>query len=320
MQLARTNGNVSSTARDLSISVSLLQKWMMAERENGQAALPGHSQQLLSADQQEICRLHKEVEILRQEREILKKATAYLGQNGTCTRACPLFRQRDHTLRFRFVEKHQSHYRLDIMCRMLEVSVSGYHSWRRRPISNHQQQGALLQQRIHDVYHRKARYGVLRIHAELQAEGLLISRKRIARPMRADGLRANAKHRSVRTTHRNHNDPVCPNLLGRQFNVQQPNQAWAADLTYIPAKGGWLYLAVTLELFSRTGVGIRWMPKWRFNAVGHCRVDCITATKGAGRRPLLRSFASHLRSFAQEINTPVTSFKLHCFKFKRGAV
>ena len=83
MQLARTSGNISSTARDLGINVSLVRKWMMAEQENGQAAFPGHGQQVLSTDQQEIRRLRKEVEILRQEREILKKAAACLGQSGT---------------------------------------------------------------------------------------------------------------------------------------------------------------------------------------------------------------------------------------------
>ncbi|TSA78446.1 IS3 family transposase [Deinococcus detaillensis] len=243
VQLARTNGNVSSTARDLSVSVSLIRKWMSAEQESGHAAFPGHGQQLLTADQQEIRRLRKEVEVLRQEREILKKA------NG-------LLCQRNYVLRFRFIHDYRSQYRLDIMCRVLEVSVSGYHSWRRRPISNQQQQDALLKQRIHDVYHhRKARYGAPRIHAELKAEGLSVSKKRIARLMRIGGLRAKGKHRSVRTTNRNHSDPVCPNLLDRQFNVQQPNQIWAADLTYIPTKEGWLYLAVTLDLFSRTVVG-----------------------------------------------------------------
>jgi transposase len=83
VQLARTSGNISGTARDLGINVSLLRKWMTAEQEHGLAAFPGHGQQVLSVDQQEIRRLRKEIEILRQEREILKKATACLGQNGT---------------------------------------------------------------------------------------------------------------------------------------------------------------------------------------------------------------------------------------------
>lgn len=142
------------------------------------------------------------------------------------------------------------------MCRVLEVSVSGYHSWRRRPISNHKQKDALLEQRIQDVHQRsKRRYGAPRIHAELQAEGLQVSRKRVARLMRSGGLRAKGKRRWVRTTDSHHSLPVCPNLLNRQFEAQQPNQVWASDLTYLPTKEGWLYLAVTLDLYSRAVVG-----------------------------------------------------------------
>jgi transposase len=83
VQLARTSGNISGTARDLGINVSLLRKWMTADQEHGQAAFPGRGQQVLSADQQEIRRLRKEVEILRQEREILKKATAFFAREIT---------------------------------------------------------------------------------------------------------------------------------------------------------------------------------------------------------------------------------------------
>ena len=155
-----------------------------------------------------------------------------------------------------FIHEHRSQFRLDIMCRVLEVSVSGYHSWRRRPLSAHQQQDALLQQRIREIHHhRKERYGAPRIHAELNAAGIAVSRKRVARLMRAEGLRAKGKRRSVRTTDSTHGNPVASNLLDRQFNVLQLNHVWAADLTYIPTKEGWLYLAVTLDLCSRAVVG-----------------------------------------------------------------
>ncbi len=142
------------------------------------------------------------------------------------------------------------------MCRVLEVSVSGYHSWRRRPISNQQHRDALLQQRIREIHQRrKGRYGSPRIHAELRAEGVQVSRKRVARLMRAGGLRAKGKQRWVRTTDSVHSFSVCPNFLNRQFDVQQPNEVWASDLTFIPTKEGWLYLAVTLDLHSRAVVG-----------------------------------------------------------------
>ncbi|GGK24912.1 transposase [Deinococcus malanensis] len=139
---------------------------------------------------------------------------------------------------------------------MLEVSVSGYHSWRRRPICNRRQEDALLKQRIKDVHQRsKRRYGAPRIHAELHAGGIRVSRKRVARLMRVRGLQGKGKRRWVRTTDSDHTLPVCPNLLERQFRVSQPNQVWAWDLTYLPTKAGWLYLAVTLDLHSRAVVG-----------------------------------------------------------------
>lgn len=159
-------------------------------------------------------------------------------------------------MRYQFIRDHREQYRLDVMCRVLEVSVSGYHSWRRRPISKRTQQDALLEQRIRDTHQRsKGRYGAPRVHAELRAEGLRVSRKRVARLMRLGGLRAKGKRRWVQTTHSSHTMPVCPNLLARQFEVQQPNQVWASDLTFLPTREGWLYLAVTLDLHSRAVVG-----------------------------------------------------------------
>ena len=134
--------------------------------------------------------------------------------------------------------------------------MSGYYSWRSRPISTHKTQDALLQQRIQNIYRqKKGRYGAPRVHAELQAEGLAISRKRVARLMRAGDLRAKGAQRRSRTTTRNPHDPVCPNLLDRQFKVNQLNHVWAADFTYVPTREGWLYLAVTLDLCSRAVVG-----------------------------------------------------------------
>ena len=83
IQLARTSGNLSGTARDLGINVSLLRKWMNAEQEKGESAFPGHGQQVLTPEQQEIQRLRRENEILRQEREILKKAAAFFAKETT---------------------------------------------------------------------------------------------------------------------------------------------------------------------------------------------------------------------------------------------
>lgn len=142
-------------------------------------------------------------------------------------------------MRYQFIRDHREQYRLDVICRVLEVSVSGYHSRRRRLISKRKQQAALLQQRSLEVHHRsKRRYGAPRNHAELRAEGLGVSRKRVARLMRSGDLRAKGKCRWVRTTDSRHTLRVCPNLLEGQFEVQQPNQVWASDLTYLPTREG----------------------------------------------------------------------------------
>lgn len=134
--------------------------------------------------------------------------------------------------------------------------MSGYHSWGRRPLSNRQQQDALLQQRIQDTHQRsKGTYGAPRVHVQLRAEGLRVSRKRVARLMRSGGLRAKGKRRWVRTTDSHHTLPVCPKLLERQCEVPQPNQVWASDLTYLPTREDWLYLAMTLDLHSRAVEG-----------------------------------------------------------------
>ena len=155
-----------------------------------------------------------------------------------------------------FIEAHRPHFHLAVMCRVLEVSESAYHSWRRRPTSKHHQQDVLLQQHIRTAHQRsKGRYGAPRIHADLQAVGLRVSRKRVARLMQTCGLRAKGSRRFVRTTQSDASLPVCPNLLNREFDVQQPNTVFASDITYIPTRDGWLYLAVTLDLYSRSVVG-----------------------------------------------------------------
>ncbi|GGK40819.1 transposase [Deinococcus malanensis] len=134
--------------------------------------------------------------------------------------------------------------------------MSGYYSWRRRPICNRKQEDALQGKRIQEVHQQSNRcYGAPRIHAELRAGGLRVSCKRVARLMRVRGLRAKGKRRWVRTTDSRHTMAVCPDLLCRKFAVQQPNLVWASDLTYLPTKEGWLYLAVTLDLHSRAVVG-----------------------------------------------------------------
>ena len=155
-----------------------------------------------------------------------------------------------------FIAEHLNDYRLNIMCRVLRVTPSGFRSWRRRLLSTRKVEDGHLKLLIENIYdENKGRYGAPRIQAELAAQGRRHSVRRIARLMRALGLYGKTRRKFVKTTDSKHALPVAPNLLERNFTPETPNSVWAGDITYIPTKEGWLYLAVTMDLFARTIIG-----------------------------------------------------------------
>ncbi len=141
------------------------------------------------------------------------------------------------------------------MCRVLEVSTSGYYAWRNRPLSARALADETLQARVEAIHTRsRGTYGVPRIHAELRAEGIVIGRKRITRLMRRSGLEGVSRRRYKTTTHRGKRRPA-PDLVDRNFSVERPDRLWVADITYIPTWAGFLYLAVVVDAFSRRVIG-----------------------------------------------------------------
>lgn len=115
----------------------------------------------------------------------------------------------------------------------------------------------LLLVQIQESYQQSRQtYGSPRIHAELVEQGLRCGHNRVARLMRLYGLSATQKRAfKVKTTDSDHNQPIAPNQLAQEFESQQPDQKWLADITYIPTAAGWLYLAVVLDLYSCRVVG-----------------------------------------------------------------
>lgn len=142
------------------------------------------------------------------------------------------------------------------MCRVLEVSRSGYYDWLRRPESRRSREDRALLVHIR-ASHKRSRgtYGSPRVHKDLVSQGHVAGRGRIARLMRLDGIRGVTKRRYVVTTDSDHRLSVVPNILERRFEVAAPNEVWTGDITYIPTRDGWLYLAVLHDLFSRLVVG-----------------------------------------------------------------
>jgi putative transposase len=143
------------------------------------------------------------------------------------------------------------------MCRVLEVSPSGYYAWRSRPESARATANRSLLQDVHRLHSQhRGRYGSPHIQATLRAEGHRVSRGRVERLMRRHGIRALARRRFwPTTTDSRHALPIAPNLLQQKFTVSEPNRLWLADITYIPTGEGWLYLATVLDLATRKVVG-----------------------------------------------------------------
>jgi transposase InsO family protein len=157
---------------------------------------------------------------------------------------------------FRFIEQHRQQWPVRLLCETLEVSTAGFYVWRQRPRSARQQRRDALVVEIRAIHAEvKARYGSPRIHAELAARGQDCCVNTVAKLMRDDGIAAKTARKFRCTTDSNHDLPVADNLLGRQFNPSEANEAWVTDITYIPTREGWLYLAVVEDLYSRMVVG-----------------------------------------------------------------
>lgn len=157
---------------------------------------------------------------------------------------------------FRFMQQHQAEFSISVMCDVLSVSRSGYYAWLKKPVSKRQLANAKLREKIRTVHHNSGEsYGSPRVYQALKKQGEPCSENRVARLMREDGLRAKTKRRFKATTDSKHNLPVAPNLLNRDFSPEEPNQVYAGDITYIWTTEGWLYLAVVIDLFSRSVVG-----------------------------------------------------------------
>lgn len=142
------------------------------------------------------------------------------------------------------------------MCRVLAVTRSGYYAWKQRGESPRDEENRRLEadlRRLFDFH--KSRYGAPRLTEDLRAEGWRVSRRRVAKRMRALGLKAKAAKKYKATTQSKHNLPVAPNRLQQDFTATAVDQKWVSDITYIWTEEGWLYLAVMLDLYSRAVVG-----------------------------------------------------------------
>lgn len=171
-------------------------------------------------------------------------------------------------MRYAFIDEHRSVWPLPVMCRILEVSKSGYFAWKNRPDSAKEKSDRVLAEKIATIHseHRSV-YGSPRIHQVLKENGFQVSRKRVARLMKELGISAKRCRRRVITTDSKHDLPIADNLLERNFGADAPDKKWATDITYIETGEGFLYLAAIEDLWSRRIVGwamgrLLWIGLW----------------------------------------------------------
>ncbi len=159
-------------------------------------------------------------------------------------------------MRYQCIHRRREQHSVRMMCRLLRVSRSGYYSWCNRGETAKERRDRTLMPLIHQV-HLESRgvYGARKIQHELRAKGETCGRHKVARLMRQAGLKGCPKRRFRRTKDQPPSYPIAHNLLQQDFTALRANERWASDITYIPTRQGWLYLAVVMDLYSRRIVG-----------------------------------------------------------------
>jgi len=159
-------------------------------------------------------------------------------------------------MRFKLIDQAKAEFPIKRMCDVLGVSSSGYFAWKERPASRRQRDDMVLLAHVRSAFAlSNGTYGSPRMMRELRDDGLEVGRRRTARLMRENGLKARQKRRFKPTTGSQHAWPVAPNLIDQDFRAERPDQKWGADISYVWTREGWLYLAVVIDLFARRVVG-----------------------------------------------------------------
>lgn len=179
---------------------------------------------------------------------------------------------------YAFIRAEKANHAVLTLCRAMQVSTSAYYAW----ASGHEADRVVEDRRllVHiKAIHRQSggTYGSPRVHAVLRSQGFDVGRRRVARLMAQEGLTGLPRKRFKTTTVTDASLPVAPNLLERDFEAHRKNEVWVGDITYVPTAGGWLYVAVLIDLYSRRVVG------WA--AESHVRAElCLTALRRAVTR------------------------------------
>jgi transposase InsO family protein len=164
-------------------------------------------------------------------------------------------------MKYRFMKENRKIYPMWLMCKIFEVSRSGYYHWSKRKTACRYLEDGRLLEIIKRHYNRsRGTYGLPRIYASIRKEGLKVNKKKIARLMRVNKIRAKTKRKFKVTTVQNTKARASENMLKGKFESKKQNRVWTSDITYLWTQEGWLYLAVIMDIYSRKIVG------WSFSS------------------------------------------------------
>jgi putative transposase len=182
-------------------------------------------------------------------------------------------------VKYAFVDKERTNHTVKKLCKVLGVSASGYYKWRKNDITPRQKRRSKLLERILEIFEESRQtYGCPRVYRKLRSEGIKCNYKTVERLMRENEIQPKQKRKFKATTDSKHNLPIAPNVLSREFIVDEPDEVWVSDITYIETAQGWLYLCVFIDLYSRAIVG------WSMSA--NMTADFVVAAfdMGIGKR------------------------------------
>ncbi|WP_306416979.1 IS3 family transposase [Fulvivirga maritima] len=209
---------------------------------------------------------------------------------------------------FRFIKEYNHRFGVERMCKVLKVSRSGFYNWSNRRPSMRKLENEKVSAYIRTIHsNSRGRYGSPKITEELRDLGWRISRPRVARIMRNQGIRSIIcrKFRGT-TTQSRHNYPVAKNLLNRDFQANLPGHKWVSDITYIPTGQGWMYLTIIMDLYDRKIIG--WSlsrsmachdtiwPAWRMALINRPITNQLIFHSDRGVQYTTYSFSDHLKS------------------------
>jgi putative transposase len=235
-------GQIASIERELGITPSCLYRWRKDFEEFGKGSFCGTGYLKLTPEQHVIANLEKKVKNSELTLEILKRGSKHVALGKIKTKE--------------FIENNRHKFSILKMCDTLEVSRTTYYRRKKQELSDTEARIILLKEEIVSVFFEfKKMYGGFKIAKELERRGFKISGGHVTEYMKTLGLRRKSKRKFKVTTDSIHNHYITPNVLNREFNVNEPSKAWVSDITYIQTMRGFLYLTIIMDLFDRKIIG-----------------------------------------------------------------